>query len=102
MALGAIHALENNDIDPASIPIVGIDATGDAVNAILDGKMDMSVFQSAEGQAEAAVRIAKNLVDGKPVDEGTGCTVSDDCENIYYVPFEKVTADNAQDYAAGK
>ena len=101
MALGAIQALENNNIDPASIPIVGIDATGDGVNAILDGKMAMSVFQSAEGQAEAAVRIAKNLVDGKPAGEDAGCTVSDDCENIYYVPFEKVTPENAQDYAAG-
>lgn len=101
MALGAIQALENNDIDPASIPIVGIDATADAVNAIMDGKMSMSVFQSAAGQAEAAVRIAKNLVDGKPAGEDAGCTVSADCENIYYVPFEKVTAENAKDYAAG-
>ena len=101
MALGAIQALENNDIDPASIPIVGIDATADAVKAITDGQMSMSVFQSAAGQAEAAVRIAKNLVDGKPADESTGCTVSEDCENIYYVPFEKVTAENAKDYAAG-
>ena len=98
MAIGAILALENEGIDPASIPIVGIDATTDAVDMILDGKMAMSVFQSAEGQAEAAVRIAKNLVDGKPADEGTGCTVSEDCENIFYVPFEKVTAENAKDY----
>ena len=101
MALGAIQALENNNIDPASIPIVGIDATVDGVNAILDGKLAMSVFQSAEGQAEAAVRIAKNLVDGRPAGEDTGCTVSDACENIFYVPFEKVTPDNVQDYAAG-
>ena len=99
MAIGAIQALENEGIDPASIPIVGIDATADGVDAILDGKMAMSVFQSAEGQAEAAVRIAKNLADGKPADEGTGCTVSEACENIFYVPFEKVTADNAKDYS---
>lgn len=102
MALGAIQALENKGIDPSGIPIVGIDATADAVNAILDGKMSMSVFQSAEGQAEAAVRIAKNLVDGKPAGEDTGCTVSDACENVYFVPFELVTAENAQDYIPGK
>lgn len=99
MALGAIQALENAGIDPASIPIVGIDATADGVNAILDGKLAMSVFQSAEGQAEAAVRIAKNLVDGKAAGEGTDCTVCEECESIFYVPFEEVTPDNAQDYA---
>ena len=46
MALGAIKALENKGIDPASIPIVGIDATADAVEAIQNGTMSMSVFQS--------------------------------------------------------
>ena len=99
MALGAIKALENKGIDPASIPIVGIDATADAVEAIQNGTMSMSVFQSAEGQAEAAIRMAKNLIDGKPAAEGTDCTVSDECDNLFYVPFEKVTPENVQDYA---
>jgi ABC-type sugar transport system substrate-binding protein len=99
MALGAIKALENKGIDPASIPIVGIDATADAVEAIQNGTMSMSVFQSAAGQAEAAIRIAKNLIDGKPAGEGTGCTVSDECDSLFYVPFEKVTPENVNDYA---
>ena len=99
MALGAIKALENKGIDPASIPIVGIDATADAVEAIQNGTMSMSVFQSAAGQAEAAIRIAKNLIDGKPAGEGTGCTVSDECDSLFYVPFEKVTSENVNDYA---
>ena len=99
MALGAIKALENKGIDPASIPIVGIDATADAVEAIQNGTMSMSVFQSAAGQAEAAIRIAKNLIDGKPAGEGTGCTVSDECDSLFYVPFEKVTSENVDDYA---
>ena len=99
MALGAIKALENNGIDPSSLPIVGIDATADAVEAIQNGTLSMSVFQSAEGQAEAAILIAKNLIDGKPAGEGTGCTVSDECESLFYVPFEKVTPENVQDYA---
>ena len=98
MALGAIQALENKGIDPASVPIVGIDATADAVEAIQNGTMSMSVFQSAAGQAEAAIRIAKNLIDGKPAGEGTGCTVSDKCDSLFYVPFEKVTPENIQDY----
>ena len=98
MAIGAILALENAGIDPASLPIVGIDATADAAQAILDGKMSMSVYQSAEGQAQAAVKIAKNLVDGNPIADGTGCEVSNECENLLYVPFVKVTAENVQDY----
>ena len=99
MALGAIKALENKGIDPSSIPIVGIDATADAVEAIQNGTMSMSVFQSAAGQAEAAIRIAKSLIDGKPAGEGTDCTVSDECDSLFYVPFEKVTSENVNDYA---
>ena len=98
MALGAIAALEEAGRNPADTPIVGIDATADGVQAILDGTLSMSVFQSAAGQANAAVLMAKNMIDGNPAGDGTGCEASPDCEYLLYVPFEKVTPENAADY----
>ena len=71
MALGAIEAMNSVGIDPASVPIVGVDATVDGCQAIKEGTMAMTVFQDAEGQGVAAMKSAQNLVDGKPLNEGT-------------------------------
>ena len=63
-------------------------------------KFDLdSAIHYARLEVEAAIRMAKNLIDGKPAAEGTDCTVSDECDNLFYVPFEKVTPENVQDYA---
>ena len=43
--------------------------------------------------------VAEYELDGKPAGEGTGCTVSDECDSLFYVPFEKVTSENVNDYA---
>ncbi|MDO5142871.1 MAG: substrate-binding domain-containing protein [Eubacteriales bacterium] len=97
MALGAIEALKSKNIDPTSIPIVGIDATADGRQAIKDGSMAMTVFQNPVGQGRGALLAAKNLVDGKNVAEGTGYE-TDETGNILWVPFEPVTIDNVADY----
>lgn len=97
MALGAIEALKSKNIDPTSIPIVGIDATADGRQAIKDGTMIMTVFQNPVGQGRGALLAAKNLVDGKNVAEGTGYE-TDETGFILWVPFEPVTIDNVADY----
>ena len=61
MAIGAILAMEDAGLDAGSVPIVGIDATEDAKEEIRSGKMAMTVFQSASGQAEGSVQAAINL-----------------------------------------
>ena len=98
MALGAVEALEAAGIDPSSLPIVGIDATVDALEAIESGTMAMSAFQNADGQGSNAVRAAVNLIEGKPFNEGGDFELAADNEFAMYVPFEAVTRDNVADY----
>lgn len=98
MALGAVEAMQQQGLDPKSVPIVGIDATADGRQAIKDGTLAMTVFQNAEGQGRASLQAAANLIDGKPIAEGTGYEVDDENEFIIWVPFEPVTVDNVADY----
>ena len=96
MALGAIEACKaaNRAID---FPIVGIDATADGRQAIKDGELAMSVFQDPNGQGGGAVAAALNLINGKPLNEGTSFEV-DETGFILWVPFEEVTPDNVAEY----
>lgn len=97
MALGAVEAMKAQGLDPTSIPIVGIDATVDGVQAIKDGTLAMTVFQDANGQGYGAVKAAVNLIEGNPINDGTDYE-TDDTGNICWVPFEPVTPDNVADY----
>ncbi len=97
MALGVIEAMEQKGLDPASIPIVGIDATADGRQAIKDGKLAMSVFQDPTGQGKGAILAAVNLIEGNDLAEGSDYEANDD-QTILWVPFEPVTADNVADY----
>lgn len=94
MAIGAITALENEGMDPGSVPIVGIDATEAGRNAIRKGEMAMTVFQSAHGQANAAVLAAINMLEDVDFSEGTECDVSGESKYVLYYPFIPVTIDN--------
>ena len=102
MACGAIEACQSAGIDPSSFPIVGIDCTKDGAAAVKDGKMLMTVFQDPEGQGTGAVMACINLINGKPINEGTEYALDDSGESysdsIVWVPFEPVTADNVADY----
>ena len=102
MALGAVEACENQGVDPKSFPIVGIDCTADGAQAIVDGKMAMTVFQNPEGQGVGSVMACINLINGKAINEGTEFSLDDSGESysdsIIWVPFEPVTADNVADY----
>ena len=98
MALGAIEALESAGFDPSEKPIVGIDCTADGAAAVASGKMYMTVFQNADGQGFGAVQAAVNLLEGKPVNEGTEYDVDAENPSILWIPFEPVTAENVADY----
>lgn len=91
MALGAIEAFEYLNMDPEKKVIIGIDATEPAVRAILEGRMDMTVFQNAKAQGEVAVAALINMLRGDPVDRGTGYRVSQENPNVIWIPFEPVT-----------
>ena len=98
MALGVIEAMEAADIDPSTIPIVGVDCTADGAQAVQEGKLYMTVFQNPVGQGSGAVIAAKNLIDGKPINDGTDYELSEESDSIMWIPFEPVTADNVADY----
>lgn len=68
MALGAIAALQEvgyNKDGGKVIPVFGVDATDAAVTRIKEGAMIGTIKQDATGMAEAMVKIAQNMIDGK-------------------------------------
>lgn len=95
MALGAIEACKENDVDLNSVSVVGVDATVDGCKAIVDGDMKFTVYQSAKGQGEYAVKAAARLAKGKGL---KGLKYLSDDEKYVWVPFEKVDASNVKDY----
>jgi inositol transport system substrate-binding protein len=70
------------------VVVVGVDATQDGLAAMRAGDLDVTVFQNATAQAAGAVDAALALVRGQTVDQ------------VVYIPFELVTHDNMDAYAA--
>jgi inositol transport system substrate-binding protein len=95
MALGIVDSLRENKIDPSSIPILGVDATGEGKKAIMDGSMKLTVYQPAEGQSKSAVQAAIELGSGGNLSNMKNIT--DDGKYIW-VPFEKVDSSNVNKY----
>ena len=102
MALGAIEALKsegyNTGKDPSKyIPVVGVDATAPALQAIANGQMPGTSLNDAHNQRTAAVRIAVQASKGEPVtDESIGYKITDG--KYVWIPYVKVTADNYKDF----
>ena len=101
MALGAIEALKAegyNMGDPAKyIPVVGVDATAPALEAMAKGEMLGTVLNDAENQGKAAVRVAVAAAMGKEVTkETTGYEITDG--KYIWVPYRKVTIENYKEF----
>ena len=88
MALGAINALKKNGISTKDIPVGGVDATQEALKAMQDGDLAVTVFQDAVGQGAGSIDTALNILAGKKV------------EKKVYIPFQLVTPANLKDYLA--
>lgn len=84
MALGALQACKAAGRD--DIIICGVDADPEAVQAVVNGEMGMTVLQNSKAQAETAVETAVGLAKGETFDK----------EII--IPFEEVNAENAEEY----
>ncbi len=101
MALGAIEALkaEGYNTGDASkyIPVVGVDATAPALEAMKDGSLLGTVLNDAENQGIATVNIAVAAAQGKEISKDSiGYDVTD--SKYVWIPYVKVTADNYEDF----
>ncbi|MFP3043218.1 substrate-binding domain-containing protein [Treponema primitia] len=118
MALGAVESLIQNgftktdfsDGTTLTVPVLGIDATGEALNSMKENKLYATVLQDAAGQSAAAFDVVYQVATGTykagnpaggtpaattPIDE----TPANDAAIIgqcYLVPF--VPVDKASDY----
>ncbi len=79
MALGALDYMEEAGI---RVPIIGVDAIPDALQAVKDGKLTATVFQNATGQAKMAVNLAINIAQNGQVAKS------------YFIPYRLVTQEN--------
>lgn len=93
MATGIIEACKEEDL--GDIKIYGIDATAEGCAAIEAGTMAFTVYQSATGQGEMAVKAAAAMVKGDGISTLKGAT---DDKKYVWVPFEKVDSSNVKDY----
>ncbi len=94
MILGAIEAYEKLNLSEASMPVFfGIDGTDVGLRAVREGKMLGTVYNDKEGQAEAMVKLAAALATGEGMEE-----ISFERENSIYLPYEKVTKENVEDF----
>lgn len=101
MALGAVEALKaegyNKEDKTKYIPVVGVDATAPALEAMKDGSLLGTVLNDAENQGKATINVAKAAVEGKEItEENIGYPITDG--KFVWINYVKVTADNYQDY----
>ncbi|MBB2792097.1 UNVERIFIED_ORG: ribose transport system substrate-binding protein/inositol transport system substrate-binding protein [Rhizobium pisi] len=86
MALGAIRAMKKAGMPMKDVVVAGVDATDDALAAMVAGDLDVTILQSAVGQGAAAADAAMKLINKEKVPR----------ENN--VPFELVTPENIAQY----
>lgn len=86
MALGAIQAMKASGRDMDTVVVGGVDGTQDALSAISEGDLDLTVFQNAVGQGQSGVDAILGLIRDEPVEKKT------------FVPFELITPENLSDY----
>ncbi|WP_017346744.1 substrate-binding domain-containing protein [Pantoea sp. A4] len=86
MAIGAIMAL--NQAKNEKVLVAGIDGTPDGQQFVKNGKMTLTIFQDAKGQATGAVQVVKALLEKKKV------------ETYNWVPYQTITPENYTQFAA--
>lgn len=89
MALGAMDSIANENIH---MKVVGIDGTKEALQAVMDGRLDGTVLNDARKQAESIFKITKALEnDGQKMTE-----LGLNEYNEIHVDFVKITKDTIQ------
>lgn len=99
MALGAIEALRANGYfgdDGKFMPVVGVDATAPALEALREGTLLATVLNDAENQGRATLRLASVLARGEePTEANVGYPITDG--KYVWVPYQPILLDNIDD-----
>lgn len=85
MAFGALQALQAAGMAD-KIPVLGIDATPEAIGSVLAGELALTVFQDFVTQGTRSVEVAVGLIEGKTF------------EHHEPTPFVEVNLENAQEF----
>lgn len=95
MALGAIDALKTKGYfsNGKYMPVVGVDDTSSAANAIKNGTLLGSVLNDAENQGKAIYNLANVLAKGQtPNDENCGYKITN--KNYIWIDYKMITKEN--------
>jgi methyl-galactoside transport system substrate-binding protein len=95
MALGAIEALRAAGYFKGGryMPVVGVDATAPALEALKEGTLLGTVLNDAKNQGKATLELAYVLAQGKtPTKANTGFELTDG--KYVWVPYRKITMEN--------
>jgi methyl-galactoside transport system substrate-binding protein len=97
MALGVIESLRNAGFftDGKYLPVVGVDATAPALQALAEGTLLGTVLNDAQNQGKATFDIAYALAAGSAINT-TGWTLTSG--KYVWVPYQKVTRDNYKNF----
>ena len=93
MAIGCIAALSNIGYNTEGgdkfIPVIGVDATDAAKDAIAKGTMSATVLQDGEAMGNAIAAAALNAAAGKDFLDGTDLTLDETgvAVRIPYAPY---------------
>ena len=95
MALGAIEALKAAGYfkGDKTMPVVGVDATAPALEALKEGTLLGTVLNDAANQGKASIVLASLLAKGEsPTKENAGYEITDN--QYIWISYKKITKDN--------
>ena len=98
MALGAINALKAAGYFSGGrfMPVVGVDAISQAIEALRQGSLLGTVFNAGEQQAMAAVDLAILLARGEEISADTYSYPITD-ERFVWIPYQRITREELTD-----
>lgn len=98
MALGAINALKAAGYFSGGrfMPVVGVDAISQAIEALRQGSLLGTVFNDGERQAMAAVDLAILLARGEEISADTYSYPITD-ERFVWIPYQRITREDLPD-----
>jgi methyl-galactoside transport system substrate-binding protein len=97
MALGVIESLKTKGYFQGGryLPVLGVDATAPALEALAEGTLLGTVLNDADNQGKATFDVAFALATGADP-ASSGWTITDG--KYVWVPYQKVTQDNYQEF----